>query len=178
MDVFQTTRFTWLFIYGCALNYMIYLTIIYGSVPNYRIYLTIYLWVCFNFLALLDNLWKCSKLLDLIDNLSIDVFQSTWFTWPFSYGCVPNYMIYLTIYLWKCSKLHDFLDHFLWMCSKLHDLLDYFSMDVFQTTWFTWPFIYECVPNHMIYLTIYLWMCSKLHDLLDHYLWKYSKLLD
>ena len=49
-----------------------------------------------------------------------------------------------------------------------YDLLDHLSMDVFQTTWLTWPFIYGCVSYYMIYLTIYLKMCSKVHDLLDH----------
>ena len=167
--VCQITGFSWLFIYGC--------------VPNHMIYLTFYPWMSLKLHDVFDHyLWMCSKLhdyltiylrvystlRDYIEHLSKDVFQTTWFTWPFIYGCDPNYMMCLTIYLWMCSKLLAFLDHL--------------SMHVFKTTWFTWPFIYGyvsnylmcliiiywCVPNYIIYLTIYLWMWFKQLALLDN----------
>ena len=171
---------------------MIYLTIIYGCVPNYMIYLTINLWMCFNLIALFDNLSMDVFITTwCVLPLSMDVLQTTWFVWPFIYGCVSNYMFYLTIYLWMCSKLYDLLNHLsmdvfqtnmihltIWMCSKLHDLLNrlsmdtrlslLLSMDVFQTTGFTWPLTYGCVPSYMIYFAVYPRMSLK-HYLLDYF---------
>ena len=155
MDVFQTTGFTWPFIYGCVSNYMIYLTIIYGCVSSCILYLNS-IYGCFpNYMINLTiNVRVCSKVHDLLDHISMDMFQTTlftsplfmdvfqtaWFTWLFIYGCVSNCLFYLTIYQW--------------MCLKLYVVFNYLSIDAFQTTWFTWPFIYWCVPNYMIYLTV------------------------
>ena len=177
MDVIQTTWCVWPFIYG--------------YVPNYLIPLTIYLWMWSKLHELLDHL-SVSRFQTtwFAWPLSIDVFQTTLFTWPSIYRCVSNCLLNLTIYLWMGLKPHDVIDHYLWLFLQTTLCARPFSMNVFQTTWFTWPFIYWwvpkyiihmtiylwCVSNYMLYLTIYLWMCSKLHGVLDNHLWMCYKL--
>ena len=160
---------TWPFIKGC--------------VPNFVLWLTIYLRMCSKLPDLLDhlsmNVFQTTWFYDLLSmdmfqtnrcawTLYMDVFQTTLFTWTFVYGCVSNYLLYLTIYLWMGLKLHDDIYHYLWMFSKGTWFTCALSMVAFTNYIMCSTIFYECVPNYMIHLTIYLWMCSKLHDLLDH----------
>ena len=61
----------------------------------------------------------------------MEVFQTTWLTWPFIDRRVSNYMIYLTIYLWMSFKLLALLDNLSMLCLKSYDVFDHLSMDMF-----------------------------------------------